>query len=212
MREVTLEAPPKYAGVSPTAPQEHLTGYAFGPSGYTAGCRCEWCVEGRRRYHREWARKRRKGIRSTVDAREARQSIKYIMKRAGLTYPEISRRSGIGPEAVRKIATGRTKRIRPETLEAILGVDTTLTVAPCMPVEYVLPLLNAIHDEAGMTWRQIASALGQNDPNWIWGVRNRRKYIYGRSFRKIFVLYRLLAREGRVPNAPLARLLEVMAL
>lgn len=213
MKAVTLEEPPADAVVSSVTAQEHPYGYALGPSGYSKGCRCECCVEGRRRYNREWMRnKRQDGSCNTVNAREARQSIRYVTKRVGLTCPEIARRSGVNAGTVRKVANGQRKRIKPETLEAILGVDATVMVAPCVAVGHVLPLLDAMHDDAGMTWRQIANTLGHKDPNWLWGVRRRRKYIFGRSFRKIVVLYGLLAREGRVPNALLARLLGDMRL
>jgi hypothetical protein len=169
-------------------------------------------VEGRRRYNREWARnKRSKGARPLVDAAEARQAIMYAVAHAGLTYPEISRRSGIGAESVRKIAIGKTKSVKPHTHEALIGIDNTAAADHFVAVEHALPLLYAMHD-AGMPWEQVANALGYKSTAIIWGMRKRREHMTGRSFRKIVVLYRLLARAGRVPNAPLVKLMEEMNL
>lgn len=209
MRAVTLETPLTDVDASLRDPQEHIIGYAYGPSGYSKGCRCKRCVEEKRRYGREWVwNKNKYGLRKTIDANEARQAIRYLRKKK-LTLPEIARRSGLSECTVQAVATHR-KRIKIETHNAILGVEASVEISPLVAVEHALPLLYAMHDDGGMTWQQIANALGYKAPSWLWGVRKYRKYITGKSFRKLFVLYSLLARRGVVPNTPLVKLLEVM--
>lgn len=118
-----------------TAPREHGTKacYVFGPHGNDTkgGCRCDPCRDAQRVYNREL---RQRIVPAYVGATRARDHIAALAA-AGVGLKQVARASGVSHGALSKLVYGPgagrppSKRIRPETEQAILAVQPNAAAA-----------------------------------------------------------------------------------
>lgn len=111
------------------APREHGTKacYVFGPVGNDTkgGCRCDPCRDAQRVYNREL---RQRIVPAYVAAARAREHIAALSAH-GVGLKQVARMSGVSHGALSKLVYGTgdgrppSKRIRPETEQAILAVQ-----------------------------------------------------------------------------------------
>ncbi len=120
--------------------------YVFGVepgSDRSKGCRCEPCVEANRVYARERDRAtRRPDVElepAYIDATEVRKHLRMLSRR-GVGLRTVAERAGLGRTALSKLKSGKVRRCRPSTADAILLV---------FPVD----ARAGAYVDAGPTWR-----------------------------------------------------------
>ena len=105
--------------------REHGTNacYRLGVVGsdWRNGCRCHLCTDAAVVYEKQRARKKANGWEPYVDASEAREHLEFLREH-GVGQRAIAEASGVPRSTLRLILRGERRRVRPETLSAILGV------------------------------------------------------------------------------------------
>lgn len=159
-----------------------------GITAYKSGCRCDTCRAEQAAYMREY----RAGRRRRVDATETREHLERLVE-YGHTPASIAAASGVSEQTIADIWRGVFKGTGPNVADAILAVP--LTAAPSgvlIPAHATNRLFRAIH-EAGYTRQQIDAMLGTKyEPG-------RAKWVRDITWRRVRILYLLLARRGEVP-------------
>jgi hypothetical protein len=165
-------------------------------------CRCEPCTEANRVYQRNLDRERRARAYGfdieprLIDATEAREQLK-VLRRNGIGSRTITELTGLGRTTVRKIASGATTKIRPDTLELIMSINYDdrpgNTLIPAGPT---WQLLNKLV-RAGHTRTEIATAIAGKPRLQI---QIRRKQVRLDTARKVEQVYRELMGERALIN------------
>lgn len=105
--------------------REHGTNarYRFGEVGndWRNGCRCHLCTDAAVTYEKQLARRKANGWEPYVDATEAREHLEFL-RANGVGQRAVAEASGVPRSSLRLIVRGERRRVRPETLAAILGV------------------------------------------------------------------------------------------
>lgn len=135
--------------------------YRWGEVGndYRNGCRCYECTTAGVLYQKRWEARKARGIEPYVDASEARAHLEFL-RANGVGLRTVAEVSGVHRPSLRLILRGERKRVRPETLAAVLGVHLGhakpgAVVDGTRTTELVAELL-----EMGWTKGAIAQALG----------------------------------------------------
>jgi hypothetical protein len=167
----------------------------------TYDCRCAECGAAWRAYSRQWARERRAGRKRLRDVGAARDHLLRLVA-AGHTSHSIESISGISDSALLNILSGKTKRVRHATAEAILGLTLDERPGPhnftsSVPARRLLAEMRG----AGFPAGELAAVLGYKPSISSYAPRGER--ILMRNHRRVCVLYELLARQGAVPAAML---------
>ena len=169
---------------------------------YEQGCTCELCTIANRDYKRVYMRELRAGQPRTVDATETRQHIRWLLKKGRYSAATISDLNGLSDQCVINITTGKTKRVKHSTADAVLSL--TLREEPSdghlVSAVPAANLLKAMRKN-GVKAKDIVAWLGYRPSSSIPTARNRR--ITYRNHRRIVTLYHLLASRGVVPARPL---------
>lgn len=95
-----------------------------GLAGYRDGCTCAVCRSGNARYGAAWTKRRILGQSAAgdqVDATGVQAHLVLLLSR-GLSCPQIALRCGLSATHVWRLATGRTRRVRRDTREAVYRV------------------------------------------------------------------------------------------
>lgn len=171
---------------------------------YTKGrCRCDVCREGWREYQRRYMRERYHGQLRTVPAAAARR---YLAKlaRAGVQQATVSASSGVSKKVLREIRNGQRKSINVATQEKILSVPLSVIVdGKTQRAASALALMEAM-GKAGLSLSDIETKLKISQPERI----ARQQHVRPRTFAKLVVTYKLLARRGLVPASLLDEVCE----
>lgn len=106
-------------------------GRRHGSSGYTGGCRCQTCKEGKRESLQAWRRTKAYGRPTTdlVDVGPARAHIQSLLA-SGVSLDQISEESGVSYGVVSRTLYLGQKRMKSNSAAAILaleGVDTSVS-------------------------------------------------------------------------------------
>lgn len=164
-------------------------------AGYTyQRCRCDACRKAWRDYRREYERDRASSGRRTVSAAETRRHVRRL-KAAGWATAAIADRAGLVHHTVRKIESGKTRRVRLQTADRLLAitVDETL-VGHRVPARLARPLLRDFK-AAGISGRKLYAAAGLSEG---WCATRHRTHVDWGTWRRLTVVHRLLARRGVV--------------
>lgn len=133
------------------------------PAGYKYdGCRCEPCIEAKRRYQRRSTKMLRQGVRRYIAADEVRDHI-LELRAAGITYEQIHAATGYAQSGLVEIVKGRYRRIHIRNAQSILRLTPTRAAAAHHMVDATgatrrLRALNAL----GWTNRDALRAAGIN--------------------------------------------------
>ena len=161
---------------------------------YTKGkCRCEICQEAWRAYQRQYMRERYHGQLRLVPIAEARAHVRALL-RSGMKQTAIARASGVDRMVIRRIVRGDRKQIRRQTSSALLGVP--FDAAPMGATNFAAPaqlLIEEMH-RAGVTNAEITDRLHIACPELI----AHQRHVRPKTWAKLTVFYRYLARQGRV--------------
>ena len=158
-------------------------------------CRCEACAKANRDYQRRYARHHRKFGRLLVPAFHAREHLERLLA-TGMTMTSIEDLTGISDAALFRILRGETRNCYRDTEDRILGVPLGAIAQGrhLMPAGEARKIVAAL-GEAGVSERRIASMLGNITPLQV----NRHERVTARTYQRLVVLYRLLARELSLP-------------
>ena len=160
---------------------------------YRAGCRCWDCYEGYRAYQNAFERH---GRPFTTDAAEAREHL-LTLQAHGIGLKSAAALAGLGPSCVRDVRTGKQRRIRKSTEQAILAVTTDDRLDGMrVPKGEALAIVERLH-AAGVEKSELAAIIGLEGELHV--TTTRRKYVTVRTLRKLQVAAQLLVRSGRVP-------------
>jgi hypothetical protein len=139
--------------------------YVFGPEGddWRKGCRCFECSQAAVLYEKRRVAARRRGEVAYVDATEARQHLTFLSAN-NVGRRTVSERTGLAQSTLAKILTGKVRRVRHSTADAILGVHLGMArpnaSAPATrTLDQVTDLLMS-----GWTKAAIAGAIGKKTP------------------------------------------------
>ncbi len=160
------------------------------------GCRCPACTAAAVAYQRAYKRRVRLEGPLTEPVEETREHLERLLA-SGVSLAQVSRLTGLTSSNLRAIASGRTKRLRRRTVEAIeaipLGVTTEALRVPGGKARRLIEAMG----EAGIPQTQIARALRYEHPTNL--KLSRREYVTRRSWDRLVTLYRHCARRGVVP-------------
>lgn len=129
-------------------------------TGYTKGCRCVACGQANAADAVKRAAAAAAGLPTTdlVEATAAREHI-AVLRRGGASLKSIVRASGLSRTAVSGIACGDTRRIMPDTHQAIVGLTVADVRAAAAPKTLV---------DAGPTWALLDDMIARGWPkSWI---------------------------------------------
>lgn len=162
---------------------------------YTKGkCRCPACAEAWRDYQRTYMRERYHGRLRLVPTGEARRHVEALVA-AGMKQTVICAASGVDRMVVRRVLRGTRQRIRRHTAEALLGV--AFDDRPTGATNFAAPataLMVEMH-RAGITNTEITRCLHIARPELI----AHQRHVRPKTWAKLTLFYRHLARQGRVP-------------
>ncbi len=162
---------------------------------YGAGCRCVPCRAAHSRYVSERRREHAAGIRRRVPADEAREYVATLVA-LGASRAAIATAAGLSVQTVSEIARGRVATVYASTADRILGVTLSdLSGRHVIPNTTAREILRALQ-AAGFTRAEVARMTGRAYAS-LGEARSSR--IRVSTERRIVALYRLLARQGRVP-------------
>lgn len=165
---------------------------------YRAGCRCFACYEAKCAYQRAFERH---GRPYTTDAFAAREHL-LVLQAHGIGLKAAAQLSGLGPSCIRDVRTGKQRRIRKATEQAILAVCTDDRLdGQRVPKAEALAIVERLH-EYGIGKGEIARIIGLDGELHV--TTKRRKYVTVRTLRKLQVARLLLIRAGRVPGEVLS--------
>lgn len=159
-------------------------------------CHCFKCRLANNTY-REWLERQHLYGRPVLVETEVALAHIHLLQSYGLGVRQIAARAGLWRNAVRDVVTGETKRIRPETEKAILGVE-------CNPEVLAS---DGTYIDATKTWRRIHAleALGYAK-SWIAreaglgsSIQLRTDRVTARNARKIKLLAESVG-DTRGPN------------
>ena len=124
----------------------------FGPepgSDRSKGCRCEPCREANRAYARQRDRASRRPDEQLeaayIDAGEVRAHLRFLAAR-GVGRRQVSAVSGVAQSSLAKLRSGKVRRCRPATAEAILAV-------------FPIDAADGAYVPAGPTWKLLDDLL-----------------------------------------------------
>lgn len=129
-------------------------------TGYTKGCRCVPCGQANAADAGKRAAAAAAGLPTTdlIEAAAAREHIAEL-RRGGASLKSIVRASGLSRTAVSGIACGDTRRIMPDTHQAIVGLTAADVRAAAAPKTLV---------DAGPTWALLDDMIARGWPkSWI---------------------------------------------
>ena len=113
------------------------------------GCRCPACTAAAVAYQRAYKRRVRLEGPLTEPVEETREHLERLLS-SGVSLAQVSRLTGLTTSNLRAIASGRTKRLRRRTVEAIEGIQLgTTTEALRVPGGKARRLIEAM-GEAGI--------------------------------------------------------------
>ena len=123
---------------------------------YVSGCSCLTCCDEWRRYRAAY----NSGGHRLRDPLTARRHIAYLKSNSRMSYRAIAECAGLALNTVRSIADGTTKRIHPETHDALLTVrgpvpSTSGALVTARPTHGIIAALRT-----RFTLAEIASAVG----------------------------------------------------
>ena len=105
--------------------REHGTNarYRLGEVGddWRNGCRCHLCTDAAVTYEKQLARRKANGWEPYVDAAEAVSHLEFLRDN-GVGLRAVAEASGVPRSTLRLLLNGERRRVRPETLSAVLGV------------------------------------------------------------------------------------------
>lgn len=103
---------------------------SHGNSGYTQGCSCQVCRDGRSRWQTRWRLDRERGAGPRiVDGAASREHIDTL-RQAGMSTAQIARAAGLSPSTISNVGAGliRLRRVTEQKILAVrVDVDTPAT-------------------------------------------------------------------------------------
>ncbi|MFE0699156.1 hypothetical protein [Streptomyces sp. NPDC058872] len=139
---------------------------------FTKRCSCKKCRAVKNAYQRQVYRRRGYGTwQPYIDATPARQHL-LMLHRAGISYSQIGRQSGLHENHVRRIAKGRSKQVRPATEQAILALTVEGMQRKVLPVTGSARRLQALV-AIGWPFSTLATYVGM-DPRSVCRITYQR--------------------------------------
>lgn len=162
---------------------------------YTKGkCRCPACASAWRDYQRTYMRERYHGRLRLVPIGEAGKHVRALIA-AGMKQSVICASSGVDRMVVRRILCGTRQRIRRQTAEALLGVTFDAVADGATNFAAPATALMVEMRRAGVTNVEIEERLRISVPERI----ANQQHVRPKTWAKLTLFYRHLARQGRVP-------------
>lgn len=158
------------------------------------GCTCWPCYDADRAYRNAF---NRAGHPFTTDADQTRHHLDFLREH-GYGLESVAKLAGISPNTVLYIRSGRQRRIRRSTADAILGIttDDRLDNQRVDKAEAVALIKRIV--AAGVSHEEFAAKLGHRGGRLHITSREHRR-ITIRTLRKVQVVAQLMVRAGRVP-------------
>ena len=178
-------------------------------SSYYHGCRCPVCVDAYRTYNRNKKRTyralKRAGYVHRVDPAETREHIAKLLA-CGQTLSSVAALSGVSTQHVWALHHGRTSSVRTGTADRLLAIAMT-DVPDGSKSDHFVPAAKAqrlVHEiqRSGISQSRIA-AMFRHTSGDLGFMSKGHPWVRLSTYRRVLTVYRLLARQGRVPASVL---------
>jgi len=163
------------------------------------GCECGTCMRAaRREWRRLKANERPNGY--VLQGTDMVRRHIYFLLSCGMTQRTIGRVAGISPGTVPRIWSMKQTRCTQRVAQAILGVTRDDIITNDKVEGWRIHKMVGAMTAAGITQRQLGSALRYTYPRGVYRITNGKEPWYTRrTFDRLALLCRALAAQGRVP-------------
>lgn len=174
---------------------KHVGPYPVGISSYTkSSCRCDACREAWRDYQRTYMRERYHGQTRRVPADAAVAHVEQLL-RSGMSRDAVAEAAGLDRLVLKRIMLGRQDTLLRDSEDAILSVQLgTVLPGRVVPARKAIRLMDEMRS-AGVPVYELKERLHIAAPANI----RRQQTVRPKTWARLVVFYRHLARQGRVP-------------